>query len=220
MSNGEPATDPVTRSLDPAPTGRIYNNVWVWAGIALIWGISWLFLWGSAEWGWDWVYEPALVAISLGSIALIVFAAIYVREETEKMKGAIAATFIVVFLLLAIDLLTIKPFRDSLSDVSDVEVVATGTETSSTGASAEPCPSPSPVVEGTEETAVECVPAPAVAVSFVDGLFGVFKWGITAIIIFYFGVGTAADAVKTAAKEKTERAQIAADAGGDQPSTL
>jgi hypothetical protein len=179
MTNGGPAPESTTAASLIAPTGKIYNNVWVWAAIALTWLASWALLWLSAE-GWDWIYEPAVVGASLGVTALIIFPAIYVREETDKLKGAIAATFIVLFILLFIYLLTIRDFREALSTVQSVDVPAATTDASdSSGALVTPCPSPSPQDDPTTqtdsgETPAQCIPAAAVAVSWIDGLFSVF----------------------------------------------
>lgn len=216
---------------------------WAWA-IVLIWVLSWAMVWiDRVNTRIDFVDEPSAIALSLGAIAIILFAAVYLRGRLpsapsnreadgddaegggDRIRAAIATTFIVVFLLLVIDLLTIPGFRGSLSDVADVAVTATGTEASSTGVN-EPCPtsSPSPPIEpGVGEPAAtespsptpECAATAAVAVSFVEGLFGVFKWAITAIIIFYFGGA----AVAKVAQEKTKRAEFGVGSPSIQATT-
>jgi hypothetical protein len=43
------------------------------------------------------------------------------------------------------------------------------------------------------------------AKSFVDGLFGTFKWVITAIIGFYFAAGAASSVTQAVQEGKTKR---------------
>jgi len=210
---------------------------WAWL-ILLIWVGSWGLVWvDRVSQRLDFVDEPSVVAMSLGAIAIVLFAAVYLRgrlprrqvgvesttapagitgrDAADRIREAIATTFIVVFLLLVIDLLTIPGFRGSLSDVANVDVSATNPSTTTSEQVAEVCPSPSVTISPSPATTTstatpaaepDCVASSAVAVSFVDGLFGVFKWAITAMVIFYFGAGAAA----TISEERTKVVNVRA----------
>jgi len=201
----------------PSGTEKFLGDTgWAWA-IVLIWGGTWILIWiDRVNKHRDFVDEPAAVGLSLGVITIILFSAILMRAEDRAggIRAAIAASFIVLFLLLVVDLLTISGFRESLTDVRDVEVTVTNSGTSSR-ITTEACPSPSPEAEpptgltGGTETATPspspCPPTTAVAISFVEGLFGVFKFGLVTIIIAFFG----AEALTTVSAEKTKRTNVA-----------
>jgi uncharacterized membrane protein YgcG len=219
---------------------RDYGN---WYLAALAWSIAWVLVWlnnvpkveeGVPASKGGLIWEPALVALSLGLIALLVFSQIYDKEAKgpNRMRAAIAATFIFLFLFLVVDLLTIQGFRDALSDISDVKVEVTtenglvvSTSVSETNCEATPTPAPIPepapgasgasgakgttdaaaasgaTGAGTEE-ADACVPVSNDgAATFVEGLFGTFKWALTAIIAFYFLAG----AVEKVSEDRTEQ---------------
>jgi hypothetical protein len=197
---------------------RAYGN---WYLAAVAWTLAWVLIWHNnvpvAEEGvtsgkGSLVYEPALVALSLGLIAILVFAQIYDKEKEDRMRAAIAATFIFIFLFLVVDLLTIRAFREALADISDVRVEVTtekGLVVSTSVAEVSECPDKAVVATGNpvgggnapDETTT-CVPlANQGAATFVEGLFGTFKWALTAIIAFYFLAG----AIEKASDDKTER---------------
>jgi hypothetical protein len=209
------ATDRETRRERVWCHTREFGN---WYLAALVWTIAWVLVWINnvpKEKG-GLIWEPALVALSLGLIVLLAFSQIYDKERTkpDRMRAAIAATFIFIFLFLVVDLLTIRGFRDSLSDVSDVKVevtkenglvVSTVTPADCASPSVSPAPEPASGATASEDGAKQneaCVPlANEGAATFVEGLFGTFKWALTAIIAFYFLAG----AVEKASTEWTER---------------
>jgi hypothetical protein len=197
---------------------RAYGN---WYLAAVAWTIAWVLIWhnnvpvkeeGVPPGKGSLVYEPALVALSLGLIAILVFAQIYDKEKQDRMRAAIAATFIFIFLFLVVDLLTIRAFREALADISDVRVEVTtenGLVVSTSLAEGE-CPPDESVVASDDapgggnvpDETTTCVPlANPGAATFVEGLFGTFKWALTAIIAFYFLAG----AIEKASDDKTER---------------
>ena len=190
---------------------RGYGN---WYLVAAVWAIGWVWIWAghASKETAKWVYEPAVVALSLGLIAILVFAYIFDKQTDDKVRASIAITFVLVFLLLVIDLLTIKEFREALSDVSDVKVTVTredGGLAISAVESDTPCEStPTPTgptgapETGAPDETTTCIPvANEAKTSFVEGLFGTFKWALTAIIAFYFLTG----AIENGSKEKTKR---------------
>jgi hypothetical protein len=131
---------------------------------SVVWFVSWLLLWMSAEWGKaGWIFEPAVVGLTLGLVALMSFAAIYFAVPTEtlqeRLRSAIAGSVVLLFLLLVVDLLTIAGFRESLSELN-----------ASSG--------------GMEASAED-------ALTFVEGIFDTFKWVVIAVVGFYFGAGAA-----------------------------
>jgi hypothetical protein len=133
----------------------------------VVWFLSWLFLWVSAEWkSADWIFEPAVVGLTLGLVSLLWFAAIYFREEaagenlSHRLRSAIAGSVVLLFLLLVVDLLTIAGLRESLEELNLTSGTSGGTE-----ASAED------------------------ALTFVEGMLDTFKWVVISVVGFYFGAG-------------------------------
>jgi len=61
------------------------------------------------------VFEPALVAIQLGVIAIATFLALYLRESDNRVRAALAGAVVLPFVLLIVDLLTLPDFRGSLT---------------------------------------------------------------------------------------------------------
>jgi hypothetical protein len=184
---------------------RDHGN-WFLAGAT--WIIAWVFIWANNVPKDDGglIFEPALVALSLGLVAILVFAHIYDKEKEDKMRSAVAATFIFVFLFLVIDLLTIGAFRSALSDVSDVRVAVetqNGLVVSTAVVSEEECSEAAGTsTDDDRTTGTECLPVgSATAVTFVEGLFGTFKWAITAIIVSFF----LASAAEKVSKDRTDR---------------
>ena len=191
------------------PMKELVRSGWAWL-LGVLWLGGWIAMWvDRADADLNFVDEPSVVAISLGLSAIVTFTALILKSADTGggLRSAIAATFILVFLLLMVYLLTIPQFRQSLSDVAHVSVNAGAPLQESGDVNAEPCPSPS---AGEEPT---CVTVPELAVSFVDGLFGVFTWAVSAIIIAFFG----SEAVSDAARAKTLRvyAQQGLDKQGD-----
>jgi hypothetical protein len=86
-------------------------------GSLVLWFVSWGLIWqGRVNTAWaDNIFEPAVVAIQLGGVAIAVFVALHLREGDDRMRSAIAGAVIVPYLLLVIDLLTLPDFRESLA---------------------------------------------------------------------------------------------------------
>jgi hypothetical protein len=141
----------------------------------------------SAEW-WSGVYEPAVVGLSLGVIALMWFAAIFLSASDigsmrERLRSAIAASVVLIFLLLVVDLLTIAGFREALSRLNSANEVPNATAKD--------------------------------ALNFVESMLGTFKWVVITVVGFYFGT-TAAESVgqniQNSAESKAEAASAQARA--------
>jgi hypothetical protein len=143
-------------------------------GSLVAWVFSWALLWLSGE-GQGWVYEPAVVGLTLGLVALSWFAAIYSWERpndgdstkanadrSHRLRSAIAGSVVVMFLILVVDLLTIAGMRESLADLNTSTDAQRGE-----GASAEQ------------------------ALTFVEGVFDTFRWVVVAVVGFYFAAGAA-----------------------------
>lgn len=154
-----------------------------------IWLVTWILLWISqsdSSGAWSWINQPALVALQLGLLGLLTFVGIYVSETEGQLRAAIAATVVIVFILLVIDLLTIVEFRLALTEVGDVPLEG--------GADAS-----DPASDASASASAE------VATSFVEGLFGTFKWVVTSIVAFYFAAGAAQEITDKVQSAKTER---------------
>ena len=91
--------------------------LWLCLGGLVLWFLTWGLIWqGRVNSGWaDNIFEPALVAIQLGGIAIVTFLALYLRETTNGIRGAIAGAVVLPFLLLVVDLVTLPDFRASLA---------------------------------------------------------------------------------------------------------
>jgi uncharacterized membrane protein len=172
----------------------------------IAWVLAWVLLWisGAADQG-SWadkrIYEPAIVGLSLGFVAIAWFAAIYFREEdtdqsaNQRLRSAIAGSVVLVFVLLVIDLLTLANFRVALQDI---KAVVASSSAAPTG------PSGSASASGGDATAVAV--AAQTSVSFVEGLLDSFKWVVITIVGFYFAAGTAEAVTKKVSESKEARA--------------
>lgn len=202
--NGEAAT---------GGTGESSPSLWflVFTGLAgFVALLSWIAIWAArtspeaeteafGKWLWFKVHEPSVVAIQLGLVGILFFIAVFYGDPGNRMRSALAGSFLLVFTLLIIDLLTIPEFRNALVDIADVPLSEiTGAEDSATEA---------PTVTETTQ-AQPAVEVAKVARSFVEGLFGTFKWVVTAVVGFYFAAASAEAITKKATEAKTARAGV------------
>lgn len=138
-----------------------------------------------------WIYEPAVIGLSLGLAGILWFAAIYFREDaagenlSHRLRSAIAGSIVIVFVLLVVDLLTLTDFRVALEDI-DAILAETGSDVDA-------------------QTAGDIA---ARSVSFVENLLDAFKTVVITIVGFYFAAG-AVEAVADKVKESRQTEAIA-----------
>ncbi|HVR80004.1 MAG TPA: hypothetical protein VMS99_16625 [Acidimicrobiia bacterium] len=89
--------------------------------VPIVYVVAWVLIWMEESQTEDWLFEPgnfiwqpAVVAIQLGFGAVATFIALYSLETNEesRVRSAITGMFVVLYVFLLVDVLTIPGLRD------------------------------------------------------------------------------------------------------------